>query len=266
MRIQFLDELDAHLGDSYSEGSIANAHEKTIFEPARALQHRIETLNSAVYRAIRSKIRQGVQPARLRRWMRMYGYEPGLPLPGLGYDDLDELMSGVLELREPARASLHGPEMVFYQPTPARHILDVIEVGELSEEDVLIDLGSGLGHVPIITSMLTGSRGIGIELESAYINSARDCAERLALDRVVFVQQDARDADLSRGNVFCLYTPFTGTIFSAVLDRLKSEAKKREIRICTLGPCAEVIARETWLTARRTPHADRITCFSSNAN
>lgn len=264
-RIQLLDELDAYLVDPHSGDSIVDAHEGPVLERARALQSRIEALNSAVYRAIRGKIRQGVQPARLRRWLRMYGYETGVPAPGLGYDDLDELMSGVLELREPVNPGIHGPEMVFYQPTPARHILNLIEVSAISDVDVLVDLGAGLGQVPIFASMLAGCRGIGVELESAYIQSARECADRLALNRVAFVQQDAREADLSAGSVFYLYTPFTGTILSAVAARLKKEAENRKIRVCTLGPCTEVFAAETWVTPIGTPHTDRITCFSSRS-
>jgi hypothetical protein len=260
-RIRFLDQMDAYSGDGLTEAYLAD--EGPVYERARTLQSRIEALNSGVYRSIRNKIRRGAEPGRLRRWIQKSGYTAETRVPGLGYDDLDELVSGVLDLREPAKADNHGAEMVFYQPTPVRHILDLIAVSALSEGDVLVDLGSGLGHVSILSSILTGCRSIGIELETAYIESARDCAEKLALNRVEFVQQDARDTDVAAGNVFYLYTPFTGTIFSAVMARLRREAEKREIRVCTLGPCSSVVARESWLKASGAPNEDRITCFSS---
>ena len=49
-------------------------------------------------------------------------------------------------------------------------------------------------------------------------NVPGDAHERLKLERVTFIQQDARAADFSGGTVFYLYTPFTGSILRSVLD------------------------------------------------
>ncbi|HEX4031184.1 MAG TPA: class I SAM-dependent methyltransferase [Terracidiphilus sp.] len=181
---------------------------------------------------------------------------------GSGYDWLDELIGGVLKLREPESADVRpGFEMVFYQPTPARHILQMLRLCALSAGDVLVDLGSGLGHVPILAALLTRARCVGIELEPTYIATARACACSLGLSRAEFLQQDARAADISTGTVFYLYTPFTGSILESVLRRLQQESRQRVLRICTFGPCTLTVAREPWLTAHATPEADRITLF-----
>jgi hypothetical protein len=127
----------------------------------------------------------------------------------------------------------------------------------------LVDLGSGLGHVPILVSIFTEARGVGIECEAAYIESARQCARTLNLDRVNFVYQDARESDFSAGTVFYLYTPFMGSILSEVLDRLRREASARPIRICSYGPCTPVIAQEPWLKAMFPPDCQQITVFCS---
>jgi|ERR1700739_886009 len=264
-RLAALDELDAYLGNRDLEALEAGPQCGPIYERALAIGSRLEAVNSAIYRSIRSQLQGGGEPLRLLRWIQICRNETGAPTPGLGYDDLDELISGVLALREPGKADiLAGPEMVFYQPTPVRHIIDLIKVSAPSKEDVLVDLGSGLGHVPMLTSILTGSRGIGIELETAYIESARECAERLGLSGVTFLHQDVREADLSLGTVFYLYTPFTGTLLRSVLDRLRSESAARAVKVCTLGPCTSVIANEPWLRTGAKPDADRITCFWSN--
>jgi hypothetical protein len=42
--------------------------------------------------------------------------------------------------------------MVPYQPTPVRHILHLIAAAMVAEDDVFVDLGSGLGHVPLLVS------------------------------------------------------------------------------------------------------------------
>jgi hypothetical protein len=80
---------------------------------------------------------------------------------------------------------------------------------------------------------------------------------------VRFIRGDARAADFSDGTVFYLYTPFIGTILRDVLNSLRQEADRREIRICTFGPCTRVVAEERWLSAIGAPETDRIGIFRS---
>ena len=263
-RFEVLDQLDAYFEDADAQARSADRNYGPIYDRARTVRNKLEAANSAVFRSIRNEVLQGGKPRRLLRCIEGCRNRINAPAPGLGYDCLDELISGVLELREPCKGDVRpGFEMVFYQPTPMRHILDLIEIAKLCKRDVLVDLGSGLGHVPTLTSILIGNRGIGIELENAYVESARDCANRLGLSRVMFLQKDVRNADLSSGTVFYLYTPFTGELLRTVLGRLQAESLNRTIRVCTLGPCTSVVARETWLRPDGTPDPDRVTCFWS---
>jgi len=109
---------------------------------------------------------------------------------------------------------------------------------------VFIDVGSGLGHVSLLASIYAGTRCIGIEVEAAYVNCARQSGYELNLNNVTFIHQDAREADLSCGTIFYLYTPFLGTILRGVLDSLRREAASREIRVCTAGPCMPTVGEE----------------------
>jgi Histone methylation protein DOT1 len=173
-------------------------------------------------------------------------------------------VSGVLQFREPNEPNLHGvPEMVPYQPTPVRHILHLLETTALAEGDVFVDFGSGLGHVPLLVSMVTGVQSPGFEVQAAYVASAQECARSLRLNRVRFIPQDARKADLSSGTVFYLYSPFTGSILADVLDALRMESTRRSIKICSLGPCTLTVANETWLEASARLDMGRITVFTS---
>jgi Histone methylation protein DOT1 len=249
-RIDALDELDAHL-----EGNGPD-------ERVRALRARMEAANSELYESVRREIRRGGRAEALVRLLR----DAGDPAPGLSYDYMDELLSGVLQVREPERVDVPpGHEMVFYQPTPVRHILQMVRVSGLGEDDVLIDLGSGLGHVALLATMLTGCVSYGIEVEGAYVVCAQECAESLGpgLGRVQFVHEDARIGDLSAGTVFHLYTPFTGTLLANVLERLRNESANRPIRICTLGPCASVVAEAPWLVSSGQPDVGQISLFQS---
>ncbi|HEX4319474.1 MAG TPA: class I SAM-dependent methyltransferase [Acidobacteriaceae bacterium] len=253
-RLNILDRLDAYTPIIDSQLS----------RRAEALCARLEAANSELYQSIRSEIQHGVWPPAF-----LHALQPSdsdqLPR-GNGYDHLDELVSGVLQLDEPDGEPSHtGPENVFYQPTPARHIFALIQAAAISASDVLIDLGSGLGHIPLVVSACTGAHTIGIELEPSFIASARQCAQRLNLGKVTFLEQDASSADFSTGTIFYLYTPFTGSILQSVLSSLRKEATTRPIKICTFGPCTLAIAHEPWLIPTIGLETDQIALFSSHA-
>jgi Histone methylation protein DOT1 len=261
-RIEALDQLEAWLVHCES----ARLVEPGIYQRTKTIHGKLEAANSELYQSIRREIQRGAGRNVLFQYLAEVGSDwvsDGLQSRE-GYDYLDELIGGVLQLPEPGAAAAQlEKEMVPYQPTPARHVFDLIGRTALTERDVLVDLGSGLGHVPLLTAICTPARSIGIELEAAYVECARRSAEALNLNNVTFAQQDVRAADLSEGTVFYLYTPFTGTILRAVLDSLRREAASREIRICTFGPCAPTVAEERWLEASGSVETHRIAVFRS---
>jgi hypothetical protein len=264
-RLIALDKLDAEFGDFDSEALATQANSDTR-DRAKALRIRLEAANAELYQSVRSEIVRSGQPRALLQWLKTSAsqYESGSPLPGMGFDWQDELVSGILQFSEPGELDRYRqPEMVPFQPTPVRHILDLIDASLLSEDDVFVDLGSGLGHVPLLVSMLAGVRSIGIEVQAAYVASAQECAQSLRLSRVQFVAADARTADLSIGTVFYLYSPFRGSILADMLNLLRSESTRRSIKICSLGPCTSRVANETWLKTSSQPSPGRIAVFSS---
>lgn len=259
-RIEALDRLELHLPEGPSEDTDASP---ALHARGRAIRAEMEAINDALYQSIRRDIRDGAGADALHRWVCDAGGKAGRA-QGDDYDHLDALVSGVLPFEMPDGEVAELPaEMVFYQPTPARHIFDLFDRLALTERDMLVDLGSGLGLVPLLAAICTDARSIGIEFEAVYVDCARRCARALNLDRVAFRQQDARLADYSRGTVFYLYTPFTGTVLRSVLDALRQQATRRAIRICSYGPCTPAIAQEPWLQADEQPVADRITVFRS---
>jgi hypothetical protein len=255
-RIEALDELDAYLADGQLIGT-------ALHHRARAICAELESVNLRLYRAIRRDVQRGAGGGRLLEWMPDWNGAVGL-MNCTGYDYLDELISGVLQFEEPSAEVVQlDSEMVAYQPTPARHIFELIDRTALTERDLLIDLGSGLGHVPLVASICTKARCAGIELEPSFVDCARKSARSLNRNNVRFIQGDARSAELSEGTVFYLYTPFTGTMLRDVLNSLRDEAVKREIRVCTFGPCSLVVAEEQWLRVIGLLETDRIAVFHS---
>lgn len=223
---------------------------------AKALYARMESINRELYEQMRSQIRRGEVPDWPGRNVAVAGRE--------GYDYLDALVNGVLrpDLGDADIADL-AADMVPYQPTPARHIFDLIRRAELTSADVFVDIGSGLGHVPLMVNICTGARSIGIELQPAYVDCARRVARGLNLAGVSFLNEDARAADLSSGTVFYLYTPFKGAILRTVLDSMKLALEGRAVRVCTYGPCTTTVGEEPWLRADEPTSTDRVAIFRS---
>lgn len=166
------------------------------------------------------------------------------------YDALDVLVGGLLDVGPlPDEEREREPDMVFYQPTPARAILSLLRLARLGPADVFYDLGSGLGHVVCLAALLGGARAIGIEYEPTYCNHARRAAAGLNLRGVAFIEGDARVAPLDDGTVYFMYTPFRGALLQAVLDRLRQRAREQTIRVCTYGPGTLEVAERAadWL-------------------
>lgn len=266
MRLNVLDELDAIIGD-LDPGSPKKCFDSELIARAEALRSQFEAANEMLYEEVRTEITlQGDSPA-MDRWLVELANDGDAerPRPSLSFDLLDEIVSGVLPFRGPGEAGLlQSPEMRAYQPTPARHILNLIAACKFSDDDVLVDLGSGLGHVPLLVSILTGIRTLGVEVQPDYAASAQETAQVLNLCRVRFVAEDARVTDLSNGTVFYMFSPFTGSILTEVLCRLREQSKERQIRVCCLGPCTRILQGQTWIRATgRPPDTERVAIFKS---
>ena len=161
---------------------------------------------------------------------------------------LDLFTNGLFPLPVPPQeTAARHPDMVHYQKTPARFIFALAERAAFAREDVFVDVGAGLGHVALLVHLLSGVPAQGIEIEPAYCALATGWATELGLPQVTFVEADARFADYARGTVFFLYTPFGGGMLAEVLERLRTEAHRRPIRLFTYGPCTLAVARQPWL-------------------
>jgi len=257
-RYAWLDRLDAVLGMLDPTEASVSAADAGVWREAQTMRAQLEAVNERLYAALRGEIRQGSRPALFAQLIE----DDSDVVGGLSFDYRDELVAGVLQLEEPSSLPAHpGPEVVFYQPTPARHLFHLLHLVRLSAADTLIDLGSGLGHVPLLTTICSDANSIGIEREEVYVASARRSAQELNLERARFLVQDVREGDLSAGTVFYLYTPFTGSVLAAVVERLRRESRSRSIRICTFGPCAGTLAQEGWLEPVGRADSEHITVF-----
>jgi histone methylation protein DOT1 len=261
-RCDAIDLLEWHFAE-FSNAHPADQTERAsvLHDQAIALSRQLQQMNAVVVQALRQDIATG---RRLRgdlvNELQRYVAEP-LTTEADGnveYDALDVVVAGVLGTDrllddEPADTL---PEMVAYQPTPARVILEIVKQTNLSPPDIFVDIGSGLGVVPTLVSLLSGAAAIGIEVQPSYCRYAEECVRRLNLSNVRFICQDARHADFSVGTVFYMYTPFKGEMLQQVLERLHAEGLRRKIRLCTYGPILSEAVQQPGLPAfERSPPA-----------
>jgi predicted RNA methylase len=82
----------------------------------------------------------------------------------------------------------------------------MLELAHVGPSDVVYDLGSGDGRIPITAAEKFGARGVGIEIDPLMVNQAEgNRARSPARDRVTFITGDLFDADLTPATVVTLF-------------------------------------------------------------
>jgi SAM-dependent methyltransferase len=105
----------------------------------------------------------------------------------------------------PDAAGMHEAD-VLYLPTPHHVVAAMLRLTEVSRNDVVYDLGSGDGRIPIAAAREHGARSIGIELDGRMIERARCNAREAGMERLVeFRQEDLFRADLREATVVTLF-------------------------------------------------------------
>ncbi|HYX39339.1 MAG TPA: class I SAM-dependent methyltransferase [Oligoflexus sp.] len=98
------------------------------------------------------------------------------------------------------------PGDVPFVPTPQAVVDAMLKMGEVDKNDVLYDLGSGDGRIPITAAQTYGTQGVGIDINPERIKEANENARRAGVtDKVRFVQQDLFKTDMSDATVVTLY-------------------------------------------------------------
>ena len=113
-----------------------------------------------------------------------------------------------LQRRRAARQSQKPPRRpdVIFVPTPNETVEEMLRLARLKQGDVLYDLGSGDGRIPIAAAKTYGVRAVGIEIDPALVKVAEDEARAAGVsDRVAFRQEDLFRADFREATVVTLY-------------------------------------------------------------
>ena len=171
--------------------------------------------------------------------------ERGLHVPSLFRSSLREVptidrdawLDAVLGLEE---SPDDGPELpkggVPYLPSSVDDLLRVVDHASISESDVFVDIGSGIGRAAAFVHLVTGASAVGVEVQPGMVRAARVLAARLPGSRLSWIEGDATELapSLADGTVFFLYCPFSGERLARVLAELELIARTKTIRVCCI--------------------------------
>lgn len=162
------------------------------------------------------------------------------------------VLCGALSVRAADQLPKRPPDIHY---TPTRHNIAeaMLTLAGVTKNDVVYDLGSGDGRLPILAAQLHGARGVGIEIDPRLVTLSRANAKDAGVsDRVTFVEGDLFTADISPATVVTLY------LSTSVLRQLEPKLKT-ELRSGT-----RIVSHQFWVPgwqAERTLRIDDTELF-----
>ena len=103
------------------------------------------------------------------------------------------------------QGKLRTPDVIFV-PTPQEVVDAMLKVAKVTKDDIIYDLGSGDGRIPVTAAKVYGARAIGIDIDPERIAEANANAKAEGVtDKVTFLNQDLFTTDISEATVVTLY-------------------------------------------------------------
>jgi SAM-dependent methyltransferase len=113
---------------------------------------------------------------------------------------------------------------VIYVPTRQAVVDGMLKAAKVTAKDVVYDLGSGDGRIPITAAKAYGARGVGIDIDPQRIAEANANAKEAGVtDKVKFLNQDLFTTDISEATVVTLY--LLPSLNIKLLPKLNKELK-----------------------------------------
>jgi len=113
---------------------------------------------------------------------------------------------------------------VSYVPSPDSVVDAMLELAHVTAGDIVFDLGSGDGRIPIAAAKRYGAFGVCVEIDAKLNREAVDNAKKAGVaDRVQFLTQDLFEADISEASVVVLF--LLPRINQALIPKLRRELR-----------------------------------------
>ncbi|MBI4218374.1 MAG: hypothetical protein HY610_04580 [Elusimicrobia bacterium] len=125
-------------------------------------------------------------------------------------------------------------EQIGYEPIPYDLLLQLFQNIHLESGEVVYDLGFGYGRFLIYAGLVTEPKLKGVEIVTERVEHVRQAAQRLNIP-MDLLSGNVLDRDLSDGDLFFMYNPFSVTTRVKVLEKLRWLSKEKKIRIVAMG-------------------------------
>jgi ribosomal protein L11 methylase PrmA len=113
---------------------------------------------------------------------------------------------------------------VIYVPTPQEVVDAMLQVAKVTKNDVVYDLGTGDGRIPVTAAKTYGARGVGIDIDPQRIKEATENVQANGVgDRVRIIQGDLFEANISEATVVTLY--LLPSLNQKLIPKLNKELK-----------------------------------------
>ena len=95
---------------------------------------------------------------------------------------------------------------VRFDPTPHHIVGQMLTLAGVTANDTVFDLGCGDGRIAIAAAKERGARAVCVDIDPQRIRESRASAERSGVaERIMFLEQDLFETDLSRATVVALF-------------------------------------------------------------
>ncbi|MGE0360502.1 MAG: 50S ribosomal protein L11 methyltransferase [Vicinamibacterales bacterium] len=113
---------------------------------------------------------------------------------------------------------------VIYVPTPQEVVDAMLQVAKVTKNDVVYDLGTGDGRIPVTAAKTYGARGVGIDIDPQRIKEATENVQKNGVgDRVRIIQGDLFETNISEATVVTLY--LLPSLNQKLIPKLNKELK-----------------------------------------
>src|SRR6266550_4710113 len=120
-------------------------------------------------------------------------------------------------------AAQRAPDVIFV-PTPPDVVDAMLKLAKVTSSDVVYDLGSGDGRIPIAAAKTYGARGVGIDIDPERVREATANARANGVaDKVTFRTEDFFIADISPATVVTIY--LSPSVNSRLAGKLMKDLK-----------------------------------------
>ena len=142
----------------------------------------------------------------MKRWRRvlfLVSVTLFMAIGGMEFDSDGDDSVGLAYAEEQDRDSTYIAPFV---PTPQEVVDRMLELAQVSQGDLLYDLGSGDGRIVITAARRYGAQAVGFEIDPALVTHSRRNIKEAGVEALAEIRdQDVRTVDLSPASVVTMY-------------------------------------------------------------